>query len=59
MEWTPIHNHIYLITVFPVMDTCSLNEGGTPPRFLIVDDGWQQIEKKEKDTNTIVQEGAQ
>ncbi|XP_004304392.1 PREDICTED: probable galactinol--sucrose galactosyltransferase 2 [Fragaria vesca subsp. vesca] len=37
----------------------SLNEGGTPPRFLIVDDGWQQIESKPKDSNVVVQEGAQ
>ena len=40
-------------------NTCSLNEGGTPPRFLIVDDGWQQIESKPKDSNVVVQEGAQ
>ncbi|KAF2307908.1 hypothetical protein GH714_033298 [Hevea brasiliensis] len=38
----------------------SLSEGGTPPRFLIIDDGWQQIENKPKeDTNAVVQEGAQ
>lgn len=37
----------------------SLSEGGTPPRFLIIDDGWQQIEDKPKDDNAIVQEGAQ
>ena len=37
---------------------CSLSEGGTPPRFLIVDDGWQQIGQV-KDTNCVVQEGAQ
>ncbi|XP_027068759.2 probable galactinol--sucrose galactosyltransferase 2 [Coffea arabica] len=36
----------------------SLSEGGTPPRFLIVDDGWQQIGQV-KDTNCVVQEGAQ
>jgi len=23
--------------------SCSLAEGGAPPRFLIIDDGWQQI----------------
>ncbi|KAL9832710.1 putative galactinol--sucrose galactosyltransferase 2 [Arabidopsis thaliana] len=37
----------------------SLSEGGTPPKFLIIDDGWQQIENKEKDENCVVQEGAQ
>ncbi|KAL9361480.1 hypothetical protein Peur_044265 [Populus x canadensis] len=38
----------------------SLSEGGTPPRFLIIDDGWQQIENKAKeDANAVVQEGAQ
>ncbi|KAG6743850.1 hypothetical protein POTOM_052553 [Populus tomentosa] len=38
----------------------SLSEGGTPPRFLIIDDGWQQIENKAKeDANVVVQEGAQ
>ncbi|KAJ7976799.1 Alkaline alpha-galactosidase seed imbibition protein [Quillaja saponaria] len=38
----------------------SLSEGGTPPRFLIIDDGWQQIENKQKEANnSVVQEGAQ
>ncbi|XP_061373681.1 probable galactinol--sucrose galactosyltransferase 2 [Gastrolobium bilobum] len=37
----------------------SLSEGGTPPRFLIIDDGWQQIECKPKDADCVVQEGAQ
>jgi raffinose synthase len=37
----------------------SLSEGGTPPRFLIIDDGWQQIEAKPKDENVVVQQGAQ
>lgn len=38
----------------------SLSEGGTPPRFLIIDDGWQQIETKAKeDAQAVVQEGAQ
>ncbi|XP_012086141.2 probable galactinol--sucrose galactosyltransferase 2 isoform X2 [Jatropha curcas] len=38
----------------------SLSEGGTPARFLIIDDGWQQIESKPKeDSNVVVQEGAQ
>ncbi|CAN6297336.1 unnamed protein product [Urochloa humidicola] len=40
----------------------SLAQGGTPPRFLIVDDGWQQIgseNKEEESTNAVVQEGAQ
>lgn len=37
----------------------SLSEGGTPPRFLIIDDGWQQIESKAKDPDCVVQEGAQ
>lgn len=38
----------------------SLSEGGTPPRFLIIDDGWQQIGSEVKDaSNCVVQEGAQ
>ncbi|XP_027366335.1 probable galactinol--sucrose galactosyltransferase 2 [Abrus precatorius] len=37
----------------------SLSEGGTSPRFLIIDDGWQQIESKPKDEDCVVQEGAQ
>nr|QIK01717.1 putative galactinol--sucrose galactosyltransferase 2 [Lolium arundinaceum] len=39
----------------------SLGEGGAPPRFLIIDDGWQQIgsEDKEEDPSVSVQEGAQ
>nr|BAG74565.1 alkaline alpha galactosidase [Tetragonia tetragonoides] len=38
----------------------SLSEGGTPPRFLIIDDGWQQIGNEiVKDENCMVQEGAQ
>ncbi|MED6149780.1 putative galactinol--sucrose galactosyltransferase 2 [Stylosanthes scabra] len=38
----------------------SLSEGGTPPRFLIIDDGWQQIESKPKEADDcIVQEGSQ
>nr|CAB3497751.1 unnamed protein product [Digitaria exilis]CAB3504028.1 unnamed protein product [Digitaria exilis] len=41
----------------------SLAEGGTPPRFLIIDDGWQQIgsENKEEESSNavVVQEGAQ
>ncbi|XP_054814635.1 probable galactinol--sucrose galactosyltransferase 2 [Prosopis cineraria] len=37
----------------------SLSEGGTPPRFLIIDDGWQQIESKPRDADCVVQEGAQ
>ncbi|TKY53338.1 galactinol--sucrose galactosyltransferase 2 [Spatholobus suberectus] len=37
----------------------SLSEGGTSPRFLIIDDGWQQIESKPKDADCVVQEGAQ
>ncbi|KAF5473294.1 hypothetical protein F2P56_009916 [Juglans regia] len=37
----------------------SLSKGGAPPKFLIIDDGWQQIENKSKDSNTVVQEGAQ
>jgi len=38
-----------------------LAEGGTPPRFLIIDDGWQQIggESKEESNNAVVQDGAQ
>ena len=35
-------------------------EGGTPPRFLIIDDGWQQIGSENKEeANAVVQEGAQ
>ncbi|EPS58525.1 hypothetical protein M569_16288 [Genlisea aurea] len=38
----------------------SFAEGGVPPRFLIIDDGWQQIESGVKeDSNCVVQEGAQ
>jgi raffinose synthase len=40
----------------------SLEEGGAPPRFLIIDDGWQQIgseDKEEGDPSVSVQEGAQ
>uniref|UniRef100_A0A0E0LIE5 galactinol--sucrose galactosyltransferase n=1 Tax=Oryza punctata TaxID=4537 RepID=A0A0E0LIE5_ORYPU len=45
----------------------SLANGGAPPRFLIVDDGWQQIGTEEDDKNkdtdehpaVAVQEGAQ
>ena len=39
----------------------SLSEGGTPPRFLIIDDGWQQIEsnKPNEADDCVVQEGAQ
>lgn len=39
---------------------CSLSKGGAPPRFLIIDDGWQQIASENKpDPNVAVQEGAQ
>nr|GMC88683.1 probable galactinol--sucrose galactosyltransferase 2 isoform X1 [Ipomoea batatas] len=37
----------------------SLSEGGVTPRFLIIDDGWQQIGSESKDPECIVQEGAQ
>ncbi|XP_051148816.1 probable galactinol--sucrose galactosyltransferase 2 isoform X2 [Andrographis paniculata] len=38
----------------------SLTEGGTPPRFLIIDDGWQQIGSEVKESSDcVVQEGAQ
>jgi raffinose synthase len=38
----------------------TLAEGGAPPRFLIIDDGWQQIESDNKpDPSVVVQEGAQ
>ncbi|XP_057717722.1 probable galactinol--sucrose galactosyltransferase 2 [Arachis stenosperma] len=38
----------------------SLSEGGTPPRFIIIDDGWQQIESKPNEADDcVVQEGAQ
>ncbi|GKV32594.1 hypothetical protein SLEP1_g41188 [Rubroshorea leprosula] len=37
----------------------SLSKEGTPPQFLLIDDGWQQIEKKPKESDCVVQEGAQ
>ncbi|WVZ62420.1 hypothetical protein U9M48_012176 [Paspalum notatum var. saurae] len=38
----------------------SLSKGGAPPRFLIIDDGWQQIASEDdKPDNVAVQEGAQ
>lgn len=41
----------------------SLANGGAPPRFLIIDDGWQQIGTEDDDTDehpaVAVQEGAQ
>lgn len=38
----------------------SLSEGGTPPKFLIIDDGWQQIGNEDKgQSDVVVQEGAQ
>lgn len=37
----------------------SLSKGGAPPRFLIIDDGWQQIGAAAKHSNCVVQEGAQ
>ncbi|XP_073005919.1 probable galactinol--sucrose galactosyltransferase 2 [Typha latifolia] len=38
----------------------SLSEGGAPPRFLIIDDGWQQIGSELKEqSGAVVQEGAQ
>ncbi|KAJ0982661.1 hypothetical protein J5N97_010916 [Dioscorea zingiberensis] len=38
----------------------SLSEGGAPPKFLIIDDGWQQIGSEVKDQkDVVVQEGAQ
>ncbi|PUZ69189.1 hypothetical protein GQ55_2G089200 [Panicum hallii var. hallii] len=38
----------------------SLAKGSAPPRFLIIDDGWQQIAAEDKpDPNVVVQEGAQ
>ncbi|KAK9671035.1 hypothetical protein RND81_12G002400 [Saponaria officinalis] len=38
----------------------SLSEGGTPPRFLIIDDGWQQIGNEViNNEQCVVQEGAQ
>lgn len=36
-----------------------LSEGDTPPRFVIIDDGWQQIGSEVTDPRTTVQEGAQ
>ncbi|CAH9062797.1 unnamed protein product [Cuscuta europaea] len=37
----------------------SLSQGGFTPRFLIIDDGWQQIGSEPKDPDAVVQEGAQ
>ncbi|KAL9255683.1 putative galactinol--sucrose galactosyltransferase 2 [Drosera capensis] len=37
----------------------SLSEGKAPPRFLIIDDGWQQIGNEIRESNAVVQEGAQ
>ncbi|XP_072951405.1 probable galactinol--sucrose galactosyltransferase 2 [Typha angustifolia] len=38
----------------------SLSDGGAPPRFLIIDDGWQQIGSELKEqSGAVVQEGAQ
>ncbi|KAL5719739.1 galactinol--sucrose galactosyltransferase [Ranunculus cassubicifolius] len=38
----------------------SLSEGGTPPRFVIIDDGWQQIGNENMEAKDCsVQEGAQ
>lgn len=37
----------------------SLSEGDTPPRFVIIDDGWQQIGSEVTDPKATVQEGAQ
>jgi raffinose synthase len=38
----------------------TLAEGGVPPRFVIMDYGWQQIESDNKpDPSVVVQEGAQ
>lgn len=43
-----------------INEWCSLSEGGAPPRFLIIDDGWQQIGSEVKDQkDVVVQEGAQ
>jgi raffinose synthase len=37
-----------------------LVDGGTPPRFLIIDDGWQWIGSENKESaNAVIQEGAQ
>lgn len=48
------------MTEFHIGYNCSLSAGGTPPKFLIIDDGWQQIENKPKEeSNCSVQEGAQ
>ncbi|KAL7134148.1 hypothetical protein ABFS83_11G007700 [Erythranthe nasuta] len=38
----------------------SLSEGGTPPRFLIIDDGWQQIGSEvNEDSNFVIHQEAQ
>ncbi|KAL8133434.1 hypothetical protein AgCh_008773 [Apium graveolens] len=37
----------------------SFSEGGISPRFLIIDDGWQQIGTDDKGRDCVVQEGAQ
>jgi hypothetical protein len=41
---------------------CSLTEGGTPPRVLIIDDGWQSVAADEtmaRASATAVTQGTQ
>ncbi|KAL3626191.1 hypothetical protein CASFOL_029740 [Castilleja foliolosa] len=75
IEWIPFWSCIKLVVIFwlviphfHVLFTAegveegltSLSAGGAPPRFLIIDDGWQQIGSGIKeDPNCVVQEGAQ
>lgn len=30
-------------TVTTVLSFCSLEDGGVPPKFVIIDDGWQSV----------------
>lgn len=38
---------------------CSLSDGGTPAKFLIIDDGWQQIESLNDVVNDDGHDGAE
>ena len=35
---------------------CSLREGGAPPRFLIIDDGWQETVDEFKEVDETLRE---
>ncbi|KAL3614163.1 hypothetical protein CASFOL_042237 [Castilleja foliolosa] len=62
IEWIPFWSCIKLVVIFwlVIPHFHGLSAGGAPPRFLIIDDGWQQIGSVIKeDPNCVVQEGAQ